>query len=36
MRHSPSMCPFLCVEFREEASQLQQHGHPAAVGVGTV
>lgn len=36
MRHSPSMCPFLCVEFGEEASQLQQHGHPAAVGVGTV
>lgn len=35
-RHSPSMCPFVCVEFGEEASQLQQHGHPAAVGVGTV
>lgn len=36
VRHSPSMCPFLCVEFGEEASQLQQHGHPAAVGVGTI
>lgn len=30
-RYSPSVCPFVRVKFREETSELEQHGDAAAV-----